>query len=501
MITRKYYWIAALLFAALVVACDEWDDHNEINKPGLNENLLQAIKSQKELSTFVDLLESTGYDEVISSSKTFTVWAPDNDALASLPSEIVNNEEKLRAFVGNHISYQEYYTESGTPGLRVKMLNGKYLGWNGSSLEGVSVETSDKLAKNGVLHTIGGSIQPKENVWEVAGASAGIKQTAFMNSLTYDLFVDSLATQIGVDPATGQPIYEPGTGLVERNHFFDEVYDINNEDSVSTYIVLTDEAFDAELAKLTPYFKTITGSQDSTDSLASFHLVKDLVFRGKIEPAQLPDTLISLYGVKVPIDQSAIVETHYTSNGIVYVMNKVDFRLRDKFPPITIQGEWPDGFGRSDKNVNIHFRIRDWADRGYDLRVWDHGVAQFNVRYKLNRLYATTYKVYWKALNDFVDTTFTGTGGHLDAFQQKLVLDSRSTYAAGVPSPGALKDFGYVKVNRRRLDPVNNGIRLLGTYTHSDYKRLYLYIVSSNVTTPNTMNAIEVDYIKLVPVF
>jgi hypothetical protein len=504
MINRRYYLVAILWTFIMAGACDEWDDHNKPNDPTLNENLLQAVNKDPQLTTFSQYLTATGYDQVLASSKTFTVWALDNDALASLSPDITNDPEELTLFIGNHISYQEYFTASAKPSVRVKMINGKSLTWDGDFLELAAVKSADRPARNGVLHIIDSPVLPRKNTWDVLNSSsAGQLHSAYLQSLTYQQFVDSLATQIGIDPATGRPIYEPGTGNVTRNRFKDEVYDISSEDSLCTFIVLTDDAFNAELTKLKPYFRTITLNQDSTNALASWHLAKDLVFKGRINPEALPDTLVSLYGVKVPIDKSAILETQLTSNGIVYVMNKVDFRLKHKFPPIILEGEHPDGFSRTDKDVNIHYRYRDWAQGDFDLRVWNHGISQINVRYKINGLQAMTYRVYWRAVNDFVDTTSTTATSNVAAFQQKLVLESRNTYVPITPPPGAPlpRDFGYVKVNRIKANPANNGLRLLGTYSHANYRLLYLFVVANNVTTPNTLNPIEVDYIKLVPVF
>jgi hypothetical protein len=109
------------------------------------------------------------------------------------------------------------------------------------------------------------------------------------------------------------------------------------------------------------------------------------------------------------------------------------------------------------------------------------------------------YKVYWRTVNDFIDTTATTTTTHVDAFQQKLVLHSGSNYVSGAPVP--LKDFGFVKVIRIKANPENNRPRFLGDYTHANYSRLYLYVVANNVGSPNMLNPIEIDYIKLVPVF
>jgi uncharacterized surface protein with fasciclin (FAS1) repeats len=499
--------ISALM---MMVACDEWDEHNKPSREALNENLLQAINKVPELSKFSEYLVATGYDQVLASSKTFTVWAPDDEALAGLSPDIVNDVEKLKHFIGNHISYQEYFTESASPSIRVKMVNGKNLTWYGDHLELAAATTVNQYTRNGVLHIIDVPVMPKLNSWDILLQSTiGQKHAAYIQSLTYKDFVDSLANQTGIDPATGKPIYEPGTGIVVRNRFLDEVNDISNEDSLYTLIILNDDAYNQEFAKLTPYFKTVTLNQDSTNSMAAWHLTKDLALKGLITPAALPDTLISQYGVKVPIDKNAIVETHETSNGIVYVMNKVAFRLKDKFPPIIVQGEKPDGFSRLDKNLNIHYRYRDWANGDFDLRVWNHGISQFYVRYKINNLYATNYKVYWRAVNDFVDTTYTNPSGdppyaNVAAFQQKLAFELKNVF---VPLPRPVgtadpkKDFGYVKVNRIKGNPDNNRLKYLGDYKHDNLRSLYLFVISNNVTSPHGANPIEIDYIKLVPVF
>lgn len=464
--------MAVLLFVA-VWACDEWDDHNKPSEAALNENLLQSITKSAELSKFLEYLTATGYDKVIASSKSFTVWAPSNNALASLPAEIVNDPDRLSQFVANHISYQEYFTSTPKPSVRVRMLSGKYLTWYTDNLEGVGLVAANRYVRNGVLHVIDQAIVPKQNNWELLTASsAGPKQTAYLQSLTYEQFVESLATQIGVDPLTGKPVYEPGTGIVTRNRFQDEVGDIDNEDSLYTFIILTDDAFTAELDKLKPYFSTVTMNDDSITAFASWYLTRDLVFSGVIGPDELPEFLVSQFDAVVPINKSAIVETHFTSNGVVYVMNEIDFNLATKLPTFKIEGEKPTAFSRSDKNVNIHYRYRSWASDEFDLRVRGHGVALFNVRYRVENLPAVTYKVYWKAVNDFAAVTH----------QQRLLVGSL-----------AATSFPYVTVAVNNFDEI-----YLGEFTTNTFGYIDLYLVSANSTNID-VNPLVLDYIKLVP--
>src|SRR5690349_8322415 len=111
-------------FFAVLSGCRKWDDHVSISDPSLKENLYQKMKAMTELSKFNELLVKTGYDTVLSSARLFTVWAPDNQALASLDPAVVNDNNRLRLFVANHIGFEEVYS---TAAARVKTLNGKFI--------------------------------------------------------------------------------------------------------------------------------------------------------------------------------------------------------------------------------------------------------------------------------------------------------------------------------------------------------------------------------------
>src|SRR5688572_4885219 len=109
MISFKNYMLTTLSLIVMMVACNEWEEHNKPSREALKENLRQAINKTPELSQFSEYRVATGYDQVLTTSRTFTVWAPDNQALAALSSDITGDPEKLKSFIANHISYQEYF--------------------------------------------------------------------------------------------------------------------------------------------------------------------------------------------------------------------------------------------------------------------------------------------------------------------------------------------------------------------------------------------------------
>src|SRR5881275_3078450 len=107
MITIKirYTLCIMLLSCILLSACKKaWDEHNAITEEALNKTLLQQINETTDLSSFNNCLVKTGYDKVLASSKSFTVWAPTNAALQNVDPAIINDTAQLKLLVANHIA-------------------------------------------------------------------------------------------------------------------------------------------------------------------------------------------------------------------------------------------------------------------------------------------------------------------------------------------------------------------------------------------------------------
>ena len=455
------------------LSCRKWQDHIGVYNQNLQHNLLQLITSDTSLSQFSSLLTKTGYDKVISSARTYTVWAPRNAALRGLDPAITGDPVKLKQYVGNHIADQSYLAGSTTSPLRVQMLNGKYVQISSSQFDSAHIVRADQYANNGILQVIDSAVIALPNIWEFISSTTGsYAQDAFMLTLNFQGFDSTQATLDSINPVTGQPVYVPGTGLVSRNSFTD-AYPVSNEDSVYTYFIIQDPAFNTGVSGQTPYFKT--SSTDSTTRYAGFNLVKDLAIRGQYNYSQLPDSLVLLskYNVRVPIVKSAITEIRRVSNGVVYVLNHISFPPGDKIPPIVIQGENPTAFSsystgnavsyRSVTNPNTHQPFRD-------LYVFNVG-GPFYVRYHVNNIYSTKFHVYWVAPNDLQTTTFS----------QRIAMDSSAT------------SFPYVVVPLLNYNEV-----YLGDYTTTAYGAHDIFLINTNSTTSGT-NTLDLDYVKLVP--
>ncbi len=479
----KNILLIVFVFFAFSSCKDRWEEHIDVADAVLRGNLAQHIRANPALSEFSTYLEKTGYDKILSASKSYTVWAPTNEALQNLDQDIVRDQDRLKLFVANHISAQQYFTHTQLPdsSARVVTLNGKYITWDRttSKVDNAYIVDADGYAINGALHIIDAPLQPLMNSWEfLTSTEISPKQSAFMESLTHEVFVDSLSVQIGVDPVTGRPVYDSLQGTIQVNRFLQEAYDISNEDSLYTFIMLTDAAYEEAYNKLEAYFTSST--HDSTVQATLWAVTKDLAFKGMYMPENLPDVLLSKFGVKVQIDQQHIDRIEKTSNGVVYVLNHLDINLKDKLLPIIIEGEsiyyfrntvisHPDKAG----SIGIRSRRNNQGEIFTDLLAYNHDISGFHIQYKVRDVYATTYKVYMTTYNDF-------NGGVI--YQQKIAFGS----------PDAT-ELPFVDVN------LYYQRTLLGEYTVDQYGEVNIYLVGA-ASTADTANPLNLDYLELVPV-
>jgi uncharacterized surface protein with fasciclin (FAS1) repeats len=481
-LNKKNIFLPVLMVFTLA-ACKKWDDHTAVANPALQTNLFEEISKKPTLSKFTEYLVKTGLDKELAASKTFTVWAPSNDALQSLDPAIAADTAKLAAVLRNHIAYQLYYTSSTQATVRVPMLNGKQVNFGGKKFDDANITEGNLPARNGVFHVIDKLVPPLQNVWEfVNSTTAQYNQNAFIASQNFTFQDPNLAIVDSISSTTGLPIYRPGTGMVTRNRFNDLVYDLKDEGRLYTYFVLNNAALKTEVDSLGVFYKTST--VDSTNMLSTMGVVQDAVVEGLYTIDQLPPFLTSKFGVAIPIDKNAIVSTQRVSNGVVYVMNKMDFLTSQKIKTVIIQGEFPRGFYNAtgvpvDVRTTTFYRVRTnpvTAKNFNDIFIYNHGVSGLNVLYQAFNLPSVKYKVYWLAVND---TLRVNNVVNPVAFNQRLAMGSRTATT-----------FANVSV------PINTYTEVyLGEYTKQTFGTLDMFLTASGT------GSLSLDYIRLEPQF
>ena len=478
---KKYTYSLLLIISCALFSCEKWEDRVTLTNESLGRNLLEQISTQSDLSKFQELLVKSGYDKLISASQNYTVFAPTNKALEGFDLTSLKDSASIKAFVGNHIAVQSYSMPLTTTENRIKLLNGKYSSFTKGLLGDSPISAPSIFVGNGVLHILDKYSPVLPNIWTyINDSKVEYTQNKVLANLVYLSFNPAKAIIDSISGTTGRPIYRAGSGLELKNQFTDAVYDLTDESKQYTYFILNDQAFASEIAKVSPFFKTTT--TDSTYNAASWNVIKDVAVEGYYTPDKLPEVLKSKFGVEIPLNKTAILKSIKMSNGIAYVLNKVDFKLQDKMQPIVVEAEGNSAFMQSISTATYAVMQKKNPTTNQEftqLLFAGHGVTNFWVRYRVAAVPAAKYKVYWVAVNDQSRTNYTSSGVTPPVtLTQRLAMGSVTNTT-----------FANVTVTLNNYSEV-----LLGEYTTTRFGTLDLFLQGSG-TTP-----IVLDYIRLVPV-
>lgn len=474
--TIAHLFLLTLFSALLFSSCRKSDDPNVITDTALKQNLWQMLSAKPEYAAFVKLVQETGMDSLLNSSKVYTVFVPVNEAIQLMDPALTATTALKRRFVANHIAPSLLSITAGMGSTKLEMLNGKWSNLTPRAIENMPLKSVNFYASNGIVHVVEGVLPTLDNCWEYLMSNRSPnKQRSFLQSLWGNVPDLTNAVLIGVNPNTGANIYRPGTDSVFANLFLRRVSDIRDEQKQFTIFVPEDAAWDAELAMYRPFYTASTA--DSTNMATAWNVYRDLVVDTLIQPQQLPDTVITKFGAKIPIARSSIASAIKMSNGIVYVMRSLNTPPRAKFQPRIIQAEQYLA-SSVDRRSSTFFRERLNMLTGMrfnDVLVLNHGVALFNLRYETLELPNIRYRATWVAVNDFQTATF----------QQRL--------GVGTPLSTLLP---YVNVSANVFSEV-----LLGEFTMGRYVPvLNLFLTAAN-STANASNPLVCDYIRLEPRF
>lgn len=368
----KIYLLVGILFLLVInLSCDDkFDDHYDVNSsivPSIS--LIELIEQQDDLSDFYFMLKNLGLDSKLSSDFSYTVWAPVNAVMNNLN---LNTFQDSLNFVNNHIARFAYDAiDNIDESKKILMNSGKKILFKGSKTQGyifgdAKLIRYNLLSKSGVLHILDNRNDYAPNIWErMEGANLDSIRN-YLYSLTKVEFDYGNSILDGYD-TLGMPIYDSAfryynpwwdayplyisgiSSLIQNpSVYFDGgFYPVNNEDSIYTMILPTNEAWIEAYERIAPYFK---GNEDAenADSIqrvyTQFALVKDLVFRGEIDKESLTEDDI-LYSTRLdtisnPVALFENTEMQDASNGKVYVANKLNYRSTDSwFRPMQLEGE------------------------------------------------------------------------------------------------------------------------------------------------------------------
>ncbi len=306
--SRYKYLLLAPLF---LTACADWDDHFDADTAILDSQkatLWQNISSKSNLSQFAALLEKVGYQENLSASQTYTVWAPvdgsfDYDALTA-----VGNDRLLKQFVQNHVA-RNNYPATGVLDEDIYMLNEKLMKFSGSgadyTIQGIALDGANENigSSNGTLHFIGKNIPFLQNIYESLNNEDYALDSISDYFHNYDEKVLDESKSVAGPVVDGEQTYLDSI-FYESNSLYSlyRAY-INREDSNYTMMVPTNTAWQKARTQIDQYYnyipeyryvRTNSSGTDTTiivtlkdavqlrDSLKNYKLVSDLFYNNNL---------------------------------------------------------------------------------------------------------------------------------------------------------------------------------------------------------------------------
>ena len=180
---KTYHYITSLAFAFvgsafMMMSCaDEWDDHYQGDGQGTMTNapsLLEHVKADPDLANFLRVAQHVGYDKVLGSPQTLTLWAPvitsaqadsvinlydeQKRTLVTMPDGSQRNTKDkdntaITQFMQNHMalfgrSVSTTYEDS------IRMMNGKYMTLRANDLNGIPFLKKNIVASNGIMYKL-----------------------------------------------------------------------------------------------------------------------------------------------------------------------------------------------------------------------------------------------------------------------------------------------------------------------------------------------------------
>jgi len=280
---KRYYdkirlGVVAIAATLAAVGCsDTWDNHYDAASTGDGSTIWSAISQNSNLSNFASVLKATGYDEILSGSQVFTVFAPTNDALSASEAQAyidLYNQYKsagykdednytLKTFIKNHIALYNTSVSSYTND-SITMMNGKYETLTSSAVGGAAFTSQNALYSNGILYTVSSLVPYNNNIFEAIQSTEGLDSLSnFLYS--YNVYEFDESQSVAGEIVDGKTVYlDSVTELT--NKMLNAIGYIDREDSTYWMVAPTNDVWSRLYSQYEQYYN-YDNSTSKRDSL------------------------------------------------------------------------------------------------------------------------------------------------------------------------------------------------------------------------------------------
>jgi hypothetical protein len=329
----SFLTILTILLAPYSCSDDSWDKHYQAD-PAIvaGDNLWTTLEAQSELSIFTGWLKAYGYDQVLSLSQAYTIFAPKNSALAQIDTAGL---EIKTEWIENHIARFIIPASGETPYI-VGTLNRKKIDlthYDGNYFFGsaaFALPIQSLVASNGIIHVLDNYEPFFPNIWEYFTKRSDLDSIKnFLYSFDEIVFDESSSVLGSV--VDGQQTYLDSVFINYNTLLMNLRGYINREDSSYTMLVPNNIAWTEAYNRIKDDFVYYNLSDRMADSLqranTSLALVQDLIFSNTVQSSP-QDSLTStsrntFYNPQYLFEGAEQVTT---SNGVMYITEQLKFK-------------------------------------------------------------------------------------------------------------------------------------------------------------------------------
>ncbi|HEX7904483.1 MAG TPA: fasciclin domain-containing protein [Chitinophagaceae bacterium] len=236
------------LLILTVFSCNKkWDEHYVTPDYLKNGSVFELLSKNPDYSQFVSLVTKTGYDTILKSGGTYTVFALKNGAFTGI--DTTTNIAALKKIIGMHIANSNIYTD-GMNNTYILSMSGKLLKFTGTpSVNGITLKGLNSKAVNGVIQEVERVIFPIANLYDIIATTPELSffKTYIDSSFKYVVDVDK-NIKIGYD-TLNQPVYQQPIIYKQLSNYLAST-GINNENVVRTVFMPNNTAVNNVIANL-----------------------------------------------------------------------------------------------------------------------------------------------------------------------------------------------------------------------------------------------------------
>ncbi len=265
----------------LLFSCSDFSSYNSVvesSNPTADKTLWENISAKGELSDFAQILQAVGYDAVLNAPTTYTVWAPVNgtfnkDSIMALTQDAKTKKKVIEQFVYDHVAHYSHF-ESNPNDTVVYMLSKKLIRFSGKNTGSLSFDGKvinwggaayNTPSSNGILYMLNGMVPFRPNAYEnifTDKSRYGIADYHFNAYVKrYERIELDEDASVKGEIVNGNQVYDDSVTVTTNSFVTGFAHlnaELNNEDSLYTVVIPTDEAWQKAYDKIKTYYNYIT---------------------------------------------------------------------------------------------------------------------------------------------------------------------------------------------------------------------------------------------------